>query len=208
MSQCQAPGCVKVCRTKGARYCEMHYRRLHRNGALELAPRELPQRTEHSGGYLLLRAPGHPLETRCGNSRVYEHRAIYYEHYGIGPFCCHWCSISVTWAMMHVDHLDDDPKNNCIDNLVASCPRCNQRRGLPKMRATQAAQGRLLTANGKTQCVSEWAREIGLSPQSILYRLERGWLVERAVSEPRGKFGPMRGALAAKRASSLAQVGG
>lgn len=44
---------------------------------------------------------------------------------------------------------------------------------------------RLLTFNGKTQCMSEWAREIGMSHQSLAYRLGLGMPVEKALTRPR-----------------------
>lgn len=41
-----------------------------------------------------------------------------------------------------------------------------------------------LTANGKTQTMAEWARELGVNHTAIVYRLKAGWSVERAVTEP------------------------
>lgn len=189
LKRCQAPGCDRE-RSGRAQWCEMHYYRLRRTGALELTIRIPASRLKTSAGYIMVWAPGHQLETRCGHGRVFEHRIVYHQHHGNGPFSCHWCGKRVVWSTMHVDHLDDDPKNNKIDNLVASCPRCNQKRGIPKMRATQNAQGRLLTANGETKSISAWSRDTGLSRAAIQFRLKKGWTPERAVVEPRGKFGP------------------
>ena len=45
----------------------------------------------------------------------------------------------------------------------------------------------LITAQGKTQNISSWAREIGLSPQTICARLKAGWTEEDAVSVPARK---------------------
>jgi hypothetical protein len=95
---------------------------------------------------------------------------------------------------MHVDHVDGDTGHNVIGNLVASCPRCNQWRDYERTaNAIRQARGRVLTAFGRTQCLSEWAREFQISRPSIVTRLNKGWSPERAVSEPRGKFGPQRG---------------
>lgn len=41
---------------------------------------------------------------------------------------------------------------------------------------------RLLTFNGKTQCVAAWAEELCLSLNMIRNRLKRGWTVERALT--------------------------
>ena len=42
-----------------------------------------------------------------------------------------------------------------------------------------------ITHNGRTQCVSAWAQEIGVSHSTIGERLRRGWSEHRAVTEDR-----------------------
>ena len=44
--------------------------------------------------------------------------------------------------------------------------------------------------NGQAKTISEWARELDIDPSSLSQRLRGGWPVERALTEPRGKFGP------------------
>lgn len=46
---------------------------------------------------------------------------------------------------------------------------------------------RLITAKGKTQRVSKWAEETGISKQTILARLRLGWKPEEAVTVSVGK---------------------
>lgn len=46
---------------------------------------------------------------------------------------------------------------------------------------------RQITYGGKTQGLSEWAREMGLNFQTIQYRLDNGWDVERALTTPSRK---------------------
>lgn len=184
---CAAPGCKSSVRSPGCRYCEMHYGRLRRNGTL--SQRRPDSIKEHSNGYLLRYAPDHPLR-RPPNPRVYEHRRVFYDAHGAGPFQCHWCSMEVTWDIMHVDHLNDNPKDNRLANLVASCPRCNKKRGEHKMKAAMRRRGRLLTYRGQTMCMSDWAREIGISTAALQFRLSSDWPMDRVFTEPRGKFGP------------------
>lgn len=43
---------------------------------------------------------------------------------------------------------------------------------------------KLVTYNGKTQCVAAWAEDVGLSTNALSWRLRSGWAVERALSEP------------------------
>lgn len=56
--------------------------------------------------------------------------------------------------------------------------------------ATRAQQNRnrrnsrLLTFNGKTQCVAEWERELGFKQSTVYARLRAGWDAERALSTP------------------------
>lgn len=57
--------------------------------------------------------------------------------------------------------------------------------------ATKKEQGRntrfnrLLTLNGVTKCLADWAEETGLKRTAITERLRRGWSVERALSQPK-----------------------
>ncbi|CAL8476416.1 HNH endonuclease [Caballeronia sp. S22] len=186
---CTVEGCGKRSRSASAKYCEMHYYRLRRNGRLQLLPRVVPPRlTAHTAGYQLLYAPHHSLAG--GQPRVYEHRAVYHAHHGEGPFDCHWCAKRVTWADMHVDHLNAIVDDNRIDNLVASCPACNVKRGLDKMRRTCKQRGRLLSSRGMTMCLADWSRYLGISRAAIEARLKKGWSVHDALMPRLGRSGP------------------
>lgn len=56
--------------------------------------------------------------------------------------------------------------------------------------ATQAEQNRnyrlnrQVTYNGKTQCVTDWAKELGIAKHLIYQRLNRGWDIQRALTSP------------------------
>ena len=56
--------------------------------------------------------------------------------------------------------------------------------------ATRSAQqnnrdaNRRLEHNGATKSLTEWAREIGISPEAITARLRRGWEIEHVFSVP------------------------
>jgi hypothetical protein len=60
----------------------------------------------------------------------------------------------------------------------------NCRWALPNMQSNNRRNNRHLTFKGKTQTVSEWAREVGLRKNALLYRLESGWDLERALTTP------------------------
>jgi hypothetical protein len=57
--------------------------------------------------------------------------------------------------------------------------------------ATRRQQGQnmrsnnLITADGITKCLAEWARDLGVDPAAIRYRLNHRWSAERAVTEPK-----------------------
>lgn len=187
-SLCKAAGCDRPARTKGSPHCEAHYYRLRRNGHLELPERDIPDLIEHSGGYQLKYAPDHPLSR--GHSRIGEHRVVYYEAHGTGPFDCYHCGTAVTWDDMHVDHLNDRPDDNRLANLVASCPPCNVKRGAWKMTRSHRAKSRWqVTWQGQTQHVGDWAEQLGVAVHVLKWRLER-WPLDRAMTEAVGPTGP------------------
>lgn len=131
---CTIEGCGKEARTGNAAYCPMHYHRWYRHGD--------PHKTYASSGITVRKSrryrrtyrPGHPVADRRGNA--YKHRVIYYDHVAGHDPQCAWCGKQLEWSattgqptMVHVDHINGDILNNNIDNLTASCPRCNPDRG-------------------------------------------------------------------------------
>ena len=180
---CTIDGCSGKA-TRLSLYCEMHYFRRRRNGTFTNLIR--PEETSSSHGYVLAKVGDRPIGTGL---RQYKHRIVFYDAHGLGPFNCHWCSKDVTWATMHIDHVDANKKNNHISNLVASCPSCNISRGTQSMIETvRKKQG--VMVDGQLRTITEWARIYGISHTSIMERLRKGWSIERAIKEPRGKYGP------------------
>ena len=182
---CTVAGCELPSRRLSSPYCEKHYMRWYRNGSLD--KKVQPSAFEHSNGYVMIPASGHFLSR--GASHAYEHRIVYHGLHGDGPFSCHWCQQQVTWDDLHIDHLDDNKKNNLGENLVASCPTCNQKRGQYKMKNTWRSKTGV-EAFGMKKTMNEWAVHSGLSRQAIISRIKKGWSFEDAVTKPRGKFGP------------------
>jgi len=186
---CTIEGCQSVaCRDKDT-ICEAHYMRRRRNGSFDVVNTVTDGNLVHSGGYLLEYAPGHPL--RAGShSRVYQHRVVYYDAHGDGPFSCHCCGKSVSWSDMHVDHLNDVVTDNRIENLAAACAVCNQQRGRHKMAKTMRANGVIWSAHGLSMCKAEWAKYLGVSRNTIESRLSRGASLEAALVPRYGNSGP------------------
>jgi hypothetical protein len=51
--------------------------------------------------------------------------------------------------------------------------------------ARNKRNNKLLTHNGKTQCVAAWAEELGMRQTTISDRLRRGWSVEKTLTAPK-----------------------
>ena len=85
--------------------------------------------------YRQTRAPGHPIAPPSGV--LATARVILYDAIGAGPHQCHWCEKQIDWLpglglksanSIVVDHLDHDPTNDVVENLVPSCNACNAHR--------------------------------------------------------------------------------
>jgi hypothetical protein len=60
----------------------------------------------------------------------------------------------------------------------------NVRWALRKSQNRNQSSNRLLTHDGRTQCVAAWAEEIGMHVKTLRHRLALGWSVERALTTP------------------------
>jgi hypothetical protein len=49
--------------------------------------------------------------------------------------------------------------------------------------AKRKGSGEKITFNGKSQSITEWAEEIGISRQSLRNRIKRGWSLEKALTK-------------------------
>ncbi len=76
---------------------------------------------------------------------------------------------------MELERIDNN-KNYCKDNCRWATHK-EQTRNRGGKRAT-----RLYTFNGETLCIADWAKKIGISPQSMQKRLNKGWPLEKAFA--------------------------
>jgi hypothetical protein len=62
----------------------------------------------------------------------------------------------------------------------------NCRWATPEEQAANTRTNHTITAAGRTQTITAWARELGVDPGAIRYRIDKmGWDPERAVTTPR-----------------------
>jgi len=74
---------------------------------------------------------------------------------------------------MELERIDND-KNYYKENCRWATHK-EQTRNRGGKRAT-----RLYTFEGKTMCIADWAKEVGISPQSMQKRLNKDWPLEKA----------------------------
>ena len=78
-----------------------------------------------------------------------------------------------------VYHLDGDRSNNHVTNLTWGTNSENTQHAYDT-RLNLRGQ-RLITFAGKTQNMSHWARELGITRSQLSYRLKAGWSIARAL---------------------------
>lgn len=186
---CTISGCDFLPKSTYWPYCQMHDARIRRHGHADRKAHE--EVITHSHGYRLVLAQGHPM---ARGMRAYEHRKVYFDAHPSGPEDCHWCGVSLEWTTVQVDHLNTVRDDNRIENLVASCGPCNRDRAKPAAARAARARAKGYMVNGRWLSIADAARSLGVAQSSIITRLKSGWPVERAMTEPRGRFGPRRAA--------------
>ena len=120
------------------------------------------------------------LKARCTNPNslnypIYGGRgiALHPSWHNFKPFF-DWATSSGWKPHLQIDRIDNDGPY---------CPS-NCHWVTPKVNARNRRDNHPITFNGKTQCLAEWADELGMLWHTLSNRLRRGWSIERALTTP------------------------
>lgn len=107
-------------------------------------------------GYVIVYRRGHPL-ARGKDHRISRHRQVFYDAHApahawstptLVTFPCRWCGYVLPFqttydptrrhlGSINVDHLNEIPGDDRVENLAASCGWCNSNRGWAERRAPE-----------------------------------------------------------------------
>jgi hypothetical protein len=137
------------------------------------------------------------MKQRCSNPHV----RYYYRYGGRGiRVCQRWQDFRCFLADVGEAPLDlsIERKNNDGHYSCGKCEEClengwpmNVKWATPKEQSRNRSTNVLITFNGRTQCLEDWALETGLERSTIAYRLKRNMPVEQVLFP--GKYQPKRG---------------
>lgn len=184
MIECKLPGCCKPVRYKAEGVCQMHYFRKIRYGSYQLKTRSRVQRRENQKGYQLVYWSNHPLRDK--NGYVYEHRAVMYRIHGDECSSCKLCGKPESWSTCHVDHIDENVRNNASENLRVLCRSCNVFRSDSPARYAHHCDVGLLEFDGQKDTAHGWSKDprVTVSGATIRSRKRKGWSTEAALFTP------------------------
>ena len=124
------------------------------------------------------------MRRRC--SDPHNKRAAHYYDKGI-TVCEAWNDYATfrTWALQN--GYRDDLTIDRIDNNKGYCPE-NCHWATAKQQANNQSRNRLITFNGCTKTMSEWADFVGLKYSVLNHRIQRGWPIAKALYTPQRRL--------------------
>lgn len=118
------------------------------------------------------------MKERCYNTRNRQY--VNYGGRGV-KICNSWLRNFETfyiWALKHgySSSLSIERINVNGNYSPANCIWANK-----YVQANNTRRNHRIEYMGQNKTISEWAHEIGMSPNTLYYRLKRGWTIERAL---------------------------
>lgn len=114
---------------------------------------------------------------RCYN----ENKKWYHLYGGKGiTVCDRWHSFENFYADM------GDPPSGCTIERIDSNKNYEPENcywATPKQQSRNTSRNRLVSYNGETKCVAEWAEEFGIPRKTLMARLNYGWTPAEALEE-------------------------
>jgi hypothetical protein len=118
--------------------------------------------------------------TRCNNPAS----PAYHRYGGRGiKVCPQWAT---SFAQFRSD-MGPRPEGMSLDrwpNKDGNYEPGNCRWATAQDQARNTCRNRMLTFQGRTLCITEWAEEIGIADSTIAARLKNGWSTEKALTTP------------------------
>ena len=116
-------------------------------------------------------------------SRCYQPSSSRFKNYGARGI-----TVCERWHSFENFSLDmgEPPAGHSIDreNVNGHYEPANCRWLPNEMQTRNQTRNLLVTLEGKTQCVADWARETGIGYRVIWKRIRKGWKPERALRTP------------------------
>lgn len=125
------------------------------------------------------------MKTRClnVNNKFYER----YGGRGISV-CDEWLKFEpfYKWSMEngYQDNLTIERNDNDGNYCPENCSWITQH-----MQTQNRNQSRFITYNGMTKNITQWSKYLGISRETLYYRLSHGWNVSRAFNAPSQRTG-------------------
>ena len=114
--------------------------------------------------------------TRCTNPRIARARS--YAKKGI-TFCARWKKFG-----NFLEDMGFRPYGMTLErkNRLGHYEPSNCIWASPKVQAVNRSSTHLISAKGKTMCLTDWARKLNIQPSAIRWRLNHGWGEKAAVT--------------------------
>ena len=113
--------------------------------------------------------------------RCYNPNDVGYSRYGGRGI-----TVCLRWSYFEnfLEDMGERPEGLTLDRLDTDGPYCkdNCRWATKAEQSVNKSNCRQITFEGKTHCISEWARKVGVGFFTLRSRLNRGWSVERALT--------------------------
>lgn len=121
----------------------------------------------------------HNLKDRCNNPNYHQYAR--YGGRGI-TYDPKWETFEGFWEDMQ-DGYSDELSLDRIDNDGNYCKE-NCKWSTRKEQMNNKTDNHYITYDGRTQTMTQWARELGMKDHTLSNRLCKGWGIERAFTQP------------------------